>query len=339
MDKFFTRKVIIVVVFLCAFNVVALDAFYNKFKIEYPIKEEYTDEDFLQLELILSKKNGTVFSDKFYTENLLDQNDFLLEKYVQRINSGFNLKLVDPKTNSFQRPVLLKIGKGGENCFVTYVSYNSPYPKMLKEMPKLLEEVGFDGYYLYQVGGYPTPTGIEINFIGVPYAFKIFMMLEAYARGFQKVIWLDSSFIPLKNPKPIFDRLEEEGVVSTGQALGLGEGPFLSKISRKSLYSYTGIDALSGVNYALAGLFGLKMGTIKAVEFINSYYELVQSGAPFCSSHPEEWVFSILLKKNYGDSYRHYPLNEVIIFDNQNIKNPTSFFLCRTPEGLRKNFE
>ena len=71
---------------------------------------------------------------------------------------------------------------------VSFASYDKNYYTLLKSIPAALEKCGFNGYFLYRMGGFPNPTGIEIQYIGVPYAFKIFMMVEAQKMGFDQVL-------------------------------------------------------------------------------------------------------------------------------------------------------
>ena len=58
---------------------------------------------------------------------------------------------------------------------------------------------------------------------------------------------------------------------------------------------------------AKGGIFGLKMGTPQAKKFIDSFYNLVRIGDPFCSALPEEWVYSALVNSIYEEEQLSSP--------------------------------
>jgi len=76
----------------------------------------------------------------------------------------------------------------GDNCIVCCVPFNRIYPELVLSQVAALKETGFNGYYLYQIGGFPNPTGKEIRHVGVPHSFKIFMTLEAQRLGFSALL-------------------------------------------------------------------------------------------------------------------------------------------------------
>lgn len=282
----------------------------NPFEIDYPMKNEYTAEDFIEIENILLEKMEKEFEHYSHSKNL-----FI------RVNKGLNLQMIEPETGSFHPLTLIKIGNGGDNCIVSYASFNPPYKRFIKELPKMLETSGFNGYFLYQIGGFPTPTGEEIKYIGVPYAFKIFMMVEAYKRGFNNVLWLDSAVIPIKNISPLFQWIEEHEVLVTGPKLGKNQRKKrITGLARKSLIDNTGIDVLRGLYYCRAGVFGLKMDSLKGKKFIKEFYELVKIGTPFCSTNPEEWVYMALVQSIFGEEYIHHPFGNIVFINGQDKK-------------------
>ena len=79
---------------------------------------------------------------------------------------------------------LQKIGGGGDRCIVCHVSQDKDSFELLRSIPIHLEKTGFNGYFYSSIGGFPNPSGIELQYAGVPYAFKIFTMMEANILGF-----------------------------------------------------------------------------------------------------------------------------------------------------------
>lgn len=317
--KIVSSAISLILYFFCNTNGIC-----NRFEIDYPIKEEYTSQDFLAVEELLLDKLYKEYTEDFYNKDCNSSKNDIKNWFLLRINSGFNLQLIDPTTGGYQPPELLKIGKGGKNCIVTYVSHNPPYSNFVKKMPDFLRIVGFDGYFLYQIGGYPTPTGEEIKYAGVPYAFKVFMMLEAHKRGFSNVLWLDSSLVPLKNPIPLFNWIDKHGVFISGKKLRPNQhADWVMKTTRNSLIENIGIDVLSGIYMAKGGIFGLKMETPQAEKFISSFYKLVRIGDPFCSTLPEEWVYSALVSSIYEEKQLASPFiwPTDLISHNKKVKN------------------
>lgn len=45
-----------------------------------------------------------------------------------------------------------------------------------------------------------------------PYAFKVYAFREAFRLGYKIVMWLDCSFWAIKNPMPIFDIINDNGI-------------------------------------------------------------------------------------------------------------------------------
>jgi hypothetical protein len=199
--------------------------------------------------------------------------------------------LIDPQKKCSPIQNLIKIGKGGDNCLVCYASWNGKYADFMKEIPASLEKTGFNGYLLYRVGGFPNPTGKEIQYCGVPYCFKVFCLLEAKNLGFSKALWFDCAFTPLKDPTPLFDWMEKEG-----SFLRLHESfkKFILPKTTEYIKNITGVDVLQA-KYVSAQVFGFDFRNPLTQEFISEYYKLVELGIPFFSCFPEEYVFSSII--------------------------------------------
>jgi len=159
-------------------------------------KENLSSEDYLQIQEILCAKQVELelLVRKLYPAG--DSGYATLDDFMGRSLRGVRQILIDPKRGWFPEVKLEKINAGGDRCIVTSVPYLNQYPELARSKTEQLRQVGFNGYYLYFVGGYPNPSGKEIQYVGVPYALKIFAMMEAQKRGFQKVLWLDSAAMP-----------------------------------------------------------------------------------------------------------------------------------------------
>ena len=130
--------------------------------------------------------------------------------------------------------------------------------RLAGSIAEALSQTGFNGYFLCQIGGYPNPTGKEICYAGVPYAFKIFMMLEAYMKGFTNVLWIDSACLPLNDPTPLFDEIEKNETLFHLYPTHHTSVSYIFDSTRQLLGELTGTDVLHA-NYLVTIVFGLKM--------------------------------------------------------------------------------
>ncbi|MES2199745.1 MAG: hypothetical protein V4489_06220 [Chlamydiota bacterium] len=287
------RKSLWVFIFL-----VPLGLLGNPFKIDFPVKEEITNEDYIEIQKKFKEIDVEPVLNKLYPSSPPKKlfkpwasSIALKEDFYRRVSKALSQTLINPEKNQFPLKELIKIGKGGDNCIVCYASFNGKYADLIQNLPKKLEKLGFNGYVFYRIGGFPNPTGREIQYCAVPYCFKIFTMIEANKLGFTKVLWVDSAFLPLKNPTPLFDWIEKEG-----SFLKLHESftKFILPKTVSYIQDVTGVDVLKS-RYVSAQILGFDFAKVKTKEFIDKYYELVELGFPFFSCFPEEYVFTAII--------------------------------------------
>lgn len=273
----------------------------NPFKIDFPAKENLSNEDLMAVQQELQKIDLRPVLDEFYPQNPPKKSIWswssklaTKEDFYNRISKSLQQTFINPAKGQFPSEHLIKINQGGDRCIVCYVSFNGKYADLISSLPKQLEKTGFNGYFFYKVGGFPNPTGKEIQYCGVPYCFKIFTLLEAQKKGFQKVLWIDAAFLPLKNPAPLFEWLETHGCFLKTHA------PFSKFILPKTqalIEKVSGVDVLKN-RYVSAQIIGFDLANPLSQEFISEYYRLVEIGYPFLSCFPEEYVFSCIIGKN-----------------------------------------
>lgn len=272
----------------------------SPFAIDFPAKENLTNDDYIEVQNQLRKIDIEPFLKTIYPHSP----EYLpLDGFLWRITRGINQVLIDPEKGYFPEIIYEKIGKGGPNCIVTYASYNSLYPEYIRNIPDALKACGFNGYFLSMIGGFPNPTGHEIKFAGVPYSFKVFMILEAHKLGFDRILWVDSAMLPVNDPTPLFDHIETNGALFIGGPTSVTENiSFLPQI-RDFTKKITDVDVVdSGV--IIGGILGFKMSSFKTQKFVKEFYRLVTYGTPFLSCFPEEFVTgAIVAKINHEDFY------------------------------------
>jgi hypothetical protein len=272
----------------------------NPFVIPFEDKQNLTREDVSHIQSLLRKQDVNSTLEKLYMQKIGVFFELKpLGEFEGRINRCMQQVLIDPLRGQYPETNLVKINKGGKHCFVVSCPLGNKYPPLLQSLIEGLKEIGFDGHIYYRIGGVPNPTGQEAKWAGVPYAFKIFMMMEAHNLGFDKIIWLDSALFPFKDPLPLFERIEKEG------SFLLHRSHPRSSILPSTLLS---IETLTGVDltespHVRMWVFGLDAGAPWAKKFFRDYTEMVRLGFPFISCFPEEYVLSGLVKK-YA---KHFP--------------------------------
>jgi len=270
----------------------------NPFAINFPEKIELTNEDYLTIQKKLRKIDLNPLMLSHYRDLRKEGHAKYSYKNLYRRCANFLYQdFINQSSGLLPRKQLIKINNGGSNCVVCYVTYTQKYPALQESQIIQLEETGFNGYYLSFVGGYPNPTGKEIAYAGVPYAFKIFAMIEAQKLGFDKVLWLDSALFPKRDITPIFDEIERTGFTAHHKAVDMEEIHQLPPKTRVLLQELTSVDVLDTQNgrRIFGGLLGLKMSNPLTASFIKQYYDFVAMGTPFISGLPEEFVFSAIL--------------------------------------------
>ena len=284
----------------------------NPFLIDIEDKDEYTFEEYKDIQYKLSQINIDNILNSFFppTNYFYEYNDF-----KNRCTNGLRQKMIDVHRNVLPTKNLYKVGDGGnhKNCIVCCTSFsheNTDYKNDFdtssrysasQDIIRSLNEVGFNGHFYLLNGGFPNPTGIEMKYAGVPYCFKIFMMLEAKKLGFEKVIWIDSNCYAINNPQRLFDILDSQETLFHSIPFGNNYDAMVFKQTIDLLNSITNTD-LHYASYIGSIVFGLNLQSEIIMRLIDEYYEMVKLGLPFLSIFPEEIVFSAIFNK---PEYKH----------------------------------
>lgn len=82
------------------------------------------------------------------------------------------------------------------------------HPKGVLRLSESLRDVGWGGSTRFWYNEYPDncPTHQEM-----PYAFKVYAVEEAHRNGARFILWCDSSVWAIKNPEPIFAKIQDQG--------------------------------------------------------------------------------------------------------------------------------
>lgn len=309
-------------------------AFTNPFLIDVKKKNKFLIDDYMNIQSQLKSIDiSSLISNHYEEYSNLGEGDtrrFSCDSFYRRCSVGTNWTFFDLKQGRLPQKKLCKINNGGDCCIVCVSSYSRLYPELMLSNIFWLKKSGFNGFYLYFLGEYPNPTGKEIQYIGVPYAFKIFAMLEAEQLGFNKVIWLDAALKVLKDPTPLFEVLDKTGsFFTTANSLfpwweSQDQQKKIFPQTRYKLYELTRIDVANSKYYVPGGIIGFKMDHPLTKKFIDKYQEIVNEGYGFISHAPEEYVFSSILCQDEFKEWK--PITHFKLLSNKKnkvIKSPS----------------
>jgi len=280
----------------------------SPFDLHMDPKVQLTNEDYVELQQRLRAVNIRPLLEEMYVP---DVGMTTLEDLEDRCTRGLTQILIDPEKGWLPSVSFVQIGKGGDACFVTCVPFNRNYPAYIPFIAEQLGKVGFNGYLLARMGGFPNPSGREALYAGVPYSFKIFMMLEAYHRGFTRVIWIDSAVIPLRNPEPLFAWLDHHSALIRGWPSPPNLWKYIFPRTRELLQSLTDVDVLK-TTYINTIVFGLKINDPLVERLIAKYEQMVEMGWPFLSCFPEEFVLTAILNQWPYSSWQPAPFRFLV---------------------------
>ena len=281
----------------------------NPFMIDIPDKEVYDKDDLL---LIQNKLTEKITDIEIFLKSIYPKTNFRtsLDIISKRCTNGLRQKIFDISNNVMPAEILLKIGDGGngKNCIVCTTPLCNDRYLASQTIAKSLESVGYNGYFYLCNGGFPNPTGTEMKYAGVPYSFKIFLMLEAKKKGFEKVIWIDAACQAINNPQRLFDILnyddaifrafpancfESKGSFSYDNVCFPGTIELLNNLTNRDIRYDNNVNSI---------VFGLNMISPTIEKFIEEYYHMVKLGLPFLSYFPEEIVIASIFNK---PEYKH----------------------------------
>ena len=291
-----------------------LSGFSNPFVVEFETQEELSSHDWQALQQKLRAINVALILDPLYPGTHTKEKSWFKKPEIKeyqdfygRVSRGVRQTLINEERAAFPRKELIKINKGGTGCLVSLASYDGIYTKHLKNHVESVKKTGWNGYFLVYYGGYPHPTGIELRYAGVPYAFKVFALLEANKLGFEQALWLDAALEPLKTPQPIFDELKKTGSFFQ---LRRNASRYLLPSTRKILLEKTGVD-MNKADSLRARIIGFDFSKQVTFDLIKDYYELVELETPFISCFPEEYVLGALVEK-YSSHFKAAKINTLI---------------------------
>jgi len=158
-----------------------------------------------------------------------------------------------------------------KKCIISFANSRGNYVKSLARLSESLRN-NFDGDFLAFVGEQSIGAPLHSE---NPYAFKIYAWYEAIRQGYTHILWLDSSCFAIKNTKPIFDKIDQQGYIM--QEAGHLAGTW----TNDNALTYFGISrdqAMTMPCYGNAGFLGLKINEPWPNHFFTTWAHSMDAG-------------------------------------------------------------
>lgn len=232
----------------------------------------------------------------------------------------FNFRLLQNlKVYNGSEPVLKVIQlsstePSSKQCITLYGSCNSGYSEVVEDHVVItgkesfstkaeriiaeLEHVGFKGYVVLRIGGYPLLEHGGLKFVHIPYSFKVLSFLEAELLGFENCLWIDLSIHPTDDLKMIFDEISSKGYYSLKNGINLEYDDNFGILPPETLSSW-GIQSedLAAIPHVIATILGVSFKHPSGRKFIKDWYQLTAELFPSMSLYPEEFLISLAFWK------------------------------------------
>lgn len=119
------------------------------------------------------------------------------------------------------------------------------------------------------------------------------MIIEAFEKGFENVLYLDSACLPLVNCAPIFRLINLNGCFFVGGKNCCENGwvSYFFPKAQKALMDVYGRNPLLEKQVS-GSVLGFKKGDQKTRDFFREYYRMLEFGDPFMAELSEMFVFA-----------------------------------------------
>lgn len=268
---------------LCSFFLFASHIHSEDYYADIPVYDE------------LSSLTNPTNEDLFKVQQYLTYGERSIIKFLNDYEpNARNIKIIGTEPNEQPQRGLIAVNcheSERENCLVIYSSFNKNYPRGLRRLVNFVKNSDFKGHILYRVGGWPYMEGGGLKLAHVPYAFKVCMMQEARALRFKRVLWLDTSILPVVSLNKLFDMIKEKGYFSMGNSHNIG--PYMSEVALTA-FGITQEQA-NEIPSCSAGITGLDLTTLLGRTILDQWYGAAQNKVAFFSPRSDQNALSVIL--------------------------------------------
>lgn len=180
-----------------------------------------------------------------------------------------------------------------ENCILIYSSFNQNYPKGLMRLVKAIEKSDFKGHVYYRLGGWPNTAEGDLVLAHVPFAFKICFFREAKRMGYKRVLWLDTSIlpVPVMSLNKVFWMIEQHGHFIQKNSHEIG--PFMNEEAAKS-FGLT-LQQTESIPSISAAILGFDFTNPSMRQVLDEWYQAAKDPVAFYSARSDQNALSIIL--------------------------------------------
>lgn len=156
-----------------------------------------------------------------------------------------------------------------KDCIIN-VAFGQWYPKGQKRLVNSLIHHGYAGDILTWTNDWPNGNYDGNNL----YCVKSASLEESINKGFTHILWLDCSMWAIKNPKPIFDYIDEHGVYAETNGYNASQ-----ECSDKCL-KYFGVtrDEAENIPMCSSGVLGININNPLGKEFSEMWIQSAKDG-------------------------------------------------------------
>ncbi len=225
---------------------------------------------------------------------LREGRNYLLSYNCARRDRILNFRLLGPNGEMplFERRQLGTPEEKSNRCILIYASYNGIYPEKGVTLLHELEQCGYQGDVLLQIGGFPNTENGGLTLCHVPYAFKAAFLDHARLLGYEEVLWIDTSFHPLTSFELFFSEIRKRGYFLCSAGSLEENRHCASEIANEALQ--ISFDVYPKIPHIWAGFIGLNMKHPAALQLLENWISDLRKVAPCMSDFQEELSLSVV---------------------------------------------
>jgi hypothetical protein len=234
-----------------------------------------------------------------------------------------DINFIDPKE---EQPIKLEkfyVNTGPddlEKVIISFASFNRNYPKGLERLKNLILKSDFKGHLITRLGGWPNIEDGSLRHSHIPYAFKVCFFKEVAKLGYKKILWLDSSIVPIENLNIIFEKLDKEKylTVANWHTVGPYSNPdFLNQFE-------VSLNIANKVVSCQACVVGFDFSSKIGLRLFTQWFSSALTPFGFFSKRADQNALSLIFYKNkLCNFYRLHELANSFEHVNSNTK-----FVC-----------
>ena len=166
------------------------------------------------------------------------------------------------------------------------LNVSSGNPRYLANQARLIRQlsaIGEQADQLFWKDSMPSGSPSQQE---TPYAFKAYAILDAIKQGFDTLLWMDSSIVPVRKLAPLWELVEQKGYwfsANPGYGHAFVDPMSCGEVTCDSALAPLAItrEELFSVPHVIATAFGLDLRFPIAQEFFRQFMVYAQDGRAF----------------------------------------------------------